>query len=78
FVLDMLSFGVSAALVASLTIKREGAPSATAASGVLASLKEGLRFIFTHRAISFVLISMACGMFAVRCFGALLSVWVRD
>jgi predicted MFS family arabinose efflux permease len=39
---------------------------------------QGMRFIFTHRAISFVMISMACGMFAVRCFGALLSVWVRD
>lgn len=78
FLLDTLSFFVSAGLVASLAIRREAAPAGTAASTVLSSLMQGLRFIFTHRAISFVLISMACGMFAVRCFGALLSVWVRD
>jgi predicted MFS family arabinose efflux permease len=39
---------------------------------------DGFRFIFTHSVISFVLIAMACGMFAVRCFGTLLSVYVRD
>jgi MFS family permease len=44
----------------------------------MASFGQGFRFIFTHPAISFVMISMAAGMFAVRCFGALLSVWVRD
>jgi predicted MFS family arabinose efflux permease len=78
FLLDTLSFVVSAALVASLTIKREAAAPTTRAAGVWSSLMQGLRFIFTHREISFVLISMASGMFAVRCFGSLLSVWVRD
>jgi DHA3 family macrolide efflux protein-like MFS transporter len=78
FLLDTVSFVVSAALVASLTIKRETAAPAARAAGVWSSLMQGLRFIFTHRAISFVLISMASGMFAVRCFGSLLSVWVRD
>ena len=39
---------------------------------------DGFRFIFTHSVISFVMIAMTCGMFAVRCFGALLSVYVRD
>jgi MFS family permease len=78
FVVDVASFFTSAALVASLTIKRERAKTEHAARGVLSSLLHGMRFIFTHRTISFVMISMACGMFAVRCFGALLSVWVRD
>jgi predicted MFS family arabinose efflux permease len=80
FIFDVVSFFVSAGLVFTLTINREvsaAAPS-PAASGVMTSLKEGLRFIFTHSAISYVMISMGCGMFAVRCFGALLSVWVRD
>jgi len=78
FIVDTISFFVSAGLVASLAIRREPAAQGTAASSVLSSLMQGLRFIFTHRAISFVMISMACGMFAVRCFGSLLSVWVRD
>lgn len=78
FALDTLSFFVSAGLVATLTISREAPHKQAPASGVWTALNQGLRFIFTHRAISFVLISMACGMFAVRCFGALLSVWVRD
>jgi hypothetical protein len=39
---------------------------------------DGFRFIFTHSVISFVMIAMSTGMFAVRCFGTLLSVYVRD
>ncbi len=77
FVFDSFSFFCSAALVATLTIHRT--PTAGGAAGtVLFSLREGFRFIFTHSAISFVLVSMASGMFAVRCFGTLLSIYVRD
>ncbi len=77
FLFDSLSFFVSAALVLSLKIEREAAPAVEARS-VLHSLGEGFRFIFTHAAISFVMISMTAGIFAIRCFGALLSVYVRD
>ncbi len=42
------------------------------------SMKEGLDFIFTHRALTFVILSMTAGMFAIRCFGSLLSIYVRD
>jgi MFS family permease len=76
FGFDILSFFVSAALVMTLAIKREG--PAAAASTVLDSMKQGFRFIFSHAAISFVMIAMASGMFALRSFGALLSVYVRD
>jgi MFS family permease len=48
------------------------------ASTVLDSMKQGFKFIFSHAAISFVMVAMASGMFAVRCFGSLLSVYVRD
>ena len=41
-------------------------------------MTEGLRFIFTHSAVSFVMIAMTVGMFAIRCFGALMAVYVRD
>jgi DHA3 family macrolide efflux protein-like MFS transporter len=76
FLFDSLSFFFSAALVMSLTIQRQA--STTPAASVLQSLRQGFRFIFTHSAISFVIVSMTAGMFAVRCFGALLSVYVRD
>jgi predicted MFS family arabinose efflux permease len=45
---------------------------------VLVSLIQGFRFIFSHGAISFVMIAMACGMFAMRSFAALLSIYTRD
>jgi MFS transporter, DHA3 family, macrolide efflux protein len=77
FLFDSLSFFFSAALVFSLTIERAKAPAA-AAGTVLQSLTQGFRFIFNHSVIAFVMISMTAGMFAMRCFGALLSVYVRD
>jgi predicted MFS family arabinose efflux permease len=78
FLFDSVSFFVSAGLVLSLTIKRQHPAGSAAPHSLTASFAAGFRFIFTHPAISFVMIAMACGMFAVRCFGALLSVWVRD
>jgi DHA3 family macrolide efflux protein-like MFS transporter len=77
FLLDSLSFFFSAGMVLTLPIHRQAAPRA-AAESVLSSMRQGFQFIFTHAAISFVILSMTAGMFAVRCFGALLSVYVRD
>ena len=77
FLYDSFSFFFSAAMVMTLTIHRAPSPAAKAGS-VLSSLSQGFRFIFGHPVVSFVLISMASGMFAVRCFGALLSIYVRD
>ena len=76
FLFDVLSFFFSAAMVASLPIRRLAAPSPPAS--ILRSMGDGFRFIFSHSAISFVMIAMASGMFAVRCFGTLLSIYVRD
>jgi len=78
FALDVISFLASAALVASLTIRRHTSGASQNTASVLSSLRQGLSFIFTHPSISFIMISLACGMFAVRCFGSLLSLWVRD
>jgi len=79
FLFDSFSFFFSAAMVGTLVIERQRTAGAPAAAGSLvASMREGFRFIFTHGAISFVMIAMTAGMFAVRCFGALLSVYVRD
>jgi MFS transporter, DHA3 family, macrolide efflux protein len=76
FLYDSFSFFFSAALVMTLTIDRQ-APR-TESSAVLASMRQGFGFIFKHATISFVIVSMTAGMFAMRCFGALLSIYVRD
>ena len=76
FVYDSFSFFFSASLVMTLTIERQGASAASTA--VLDSMGQGFRFIFTHPTISFVILSMTTGMFAMRSFGVLLSVYVRD
>lgn len=81
FLFDSFSFFFSAGMVMTLAIHREraaGVLGAAAAGSILSSLQQGFRFIFGHAAISFVMISMSSGMFAVRCFGALLSVYIRD
>ncbi|MGA2589064.1 MAG: MFS transporter [Bryobacteraceae bacterium] len=78
FLFDSFSFFFSAAMVLTVAIHRAPSPTAAAASSVLSSMRQGFRFIFTHTAISFVILAMTAGMFAVRCFGALLSVYVRD
>jgi MFS transporter, DHA3 family, macrolide efflux protein len=76
FIYDGLSFFFSAALVMTLTIERRAVR--TQSSAVLHSMRQGFGFIFSHSTISFVILSMTAGMFAMRCFGALLSIYVRD
>jgi MFS family permease len=76
FLFDSFSFFFSAALVMTLTIERQA--QRTESSAVLESMRQGFGFIFKHPTISFVIVSMTAGMFAMRCFGALLSIYVRD
>jgi MFS family permease len=78
FLFDSFSFFFSAGMVMTLAIDRSAPKQTAAARSVLSSMGTGFRFILTHSAISFVILSMTAGMFAVRCFGALLSVYVRD
>jgi DHA3 family macrolide efflux protein-like MFS transporter len=78
FLFDSLTFFVSAGLVMTLHIQRQPAAEGSASRSILGSMRQGMTFIFTHSTISFVILSMTAGMFAVRCFGALLSVYVRD
>ena len=91
FLYDSLSFFISAALVMTLTIERQAVRTESSAvlggefnahngqkSDLCASMRQGFGFIFKHSTISFVILSMTAGMFAMRCFGALLSIYVRD
>jgi MFS family permease len=83
---DGASFIFSAAMITAIAVPRVTAAateiSAPAESGKLKSilndLVEGVRFIFTHATVSFVVLALAAGMFALSCFGPLIAVYVRD
>jgi len=75
---DAASFLFSAFMVSGIAVHRVPQAGAQNLRALVADLTTGLKFIFTHSAISFVMISMTVGMFAIRCFGALLAVYVRD
>ena len=76
FGVDLASFLLSASLVFSVTIDRARATQAN--TSAFRSMADGLRFIFTHAQLTLVILSMAAGMFAMRLFGSLFSVYVRD
>src|SRR5262245_17301072 len=87
YAIDVASFVGSAALIASVAIRRP--PSAIPAAGTAPSssnrihaiwrdLVEGVSFIFHHTAILFVVMAMAAGLFTIGCFGPLIAIFVRD
>ncbi|HEY3134846.1 MAG TPA: MFS transporter [Blastocatellia bacterium] len=81
YYIDSVTFLFSASMIATLVIAREPAvpdKDSHPLKSVLNDLLEGVKFIFTHPTISFVIIAMAAGMFAVSCFGPLIAVYVRD
>jgi MFS family permease len=84
YAVDFVSFLVSAALIGSVGILR---PQAAVPSGdstnskvhaILHDMSVGMRFIFHHAAISFVVTAMAAGMFVMGCFGPLIAIYVRE
>jgi MFS transporter, DHA3 family, macrolide efflux protein len=82
---DVVSFLGSAALIASVPIRRAVSalpPSATPGRGSVHALwvdmQQGVRFILGHPSVSFVMIAMAAGLFTVGCFGPLVAVYVRE
>src|SRR6202162_5626744 len=75
FWLDSLSFIFSASMVYTLTIDREPSRKPLNLSIVIAEMNAGMKFIFTHSAVSFVILSLMAGMFVIRCFFALLAVY---
>jgi MFS transporter, DHA3 family, macrolide efflux protein len=78
FWIDSATFVFSAAMISTLTIPHVPVAALKTVRSVAKETGAGAKFIFTHSAISFVIIAMASGMFAIRCFGALLAVYVRD
>jgi MFS family permease len=81
YYLDSLTFIFSATMIASILIAREPVVPPKGShplKSVLNDLSVGVKFIFTHATISFVILAMAAGMFAISCFGPLIAVYVRD
>jgi DHA3 family macrolide efflux protein-like MFS transporter len=79
YYLDGASFLFSALMLSQIAIHRVNvAPSAGGVKSVLDQLFGGMKFIFTHTAISFVVLAMGAGMFAMSCFGPLIAIYVRD
>lgn len=78
FWLDSASFLVSALLIASLKIEREVARQKLTLASIRRDMKAGLNFIFTNHMVTFAVVALAVGTFAIRCFFALIAVYVRD
>ena len=83
YALDVLSFVLSAALIGSVTIKRAAAAASRESSSnrlhqIWIDMGQGVRFIFGHAAVLFVVMAMAAGLFTIGCFGPLIAIYVRD
>jgi MFS family permease len=85
YTIDVASFLLSAGLIFSVGIVRP-AEMRTATDGepvgkvraLWNDLREGLRFIFGHKQILFVVAAITAGLFTISCFGPLIAIYVRD
>src|SRR5215475_46281 len=82
---DAASFIFSASMIATILTGRAAAatespapPESGKLKSILTDMMAGARFIFTHATISFVILAMAAGMFALSCFAPLIAIYVRD
>lgn len=82
YLIDTGSFLFSALMIAPLVINRVQTPQAadkkTSVGSIVSEFGAGMKFILTHANISFVILALTAGMFAISCFGPLVAVFVRD
>ena len=78
YYLDSASFVFSGLLIATIAIPPRSAHPNKEVKPVLRDLASGMRFIFGHPVIGFVILSIAAGTFAISAFGSLIAVYVRD
>ncbi len=83
YFIDGGSFLFSALMIAPLAIHRTTATAAapekkTSVSSIISEFGAGMKFILTNANISFVILALTAGMFAISCFGPLVAVFVRD
>jgi MFS family permease len=68
----------SGLVIATIAIPARPAHANREVKPVVRDLLSGVRFIFGHPVIGFVILSIAAGTFAIGAFGALIAVYVRD
>jgi len=78
YYVDSASFVASGLLIAAMAIPARPAHANQQVKSVLHDLTTGVRYIFAHSILSFVILSIAAGTFAMSAFGALIAVFVRD
>jgi MFS family permease len=84
YTVDGLSFLASAALIGTVAIVRPASTAVPTQSAnsrihqVWIDMFEGVKFIFHHPALSFVVTAMAAGLFVIGCFGPLIAIFVRE
>jgi DHA3 family macrolide efflux protein-like MFS transporter len=78
YYLDSASFVFSGLMIAAMAIPARPAHANRQVDSVLKDLFSGTRFILGHPVISFVILSIAAGTFAMSAFGSLTAVFVRD
>jgi DHA3 family macrolide efflux protein-like MFS transporter len=85
YAIDFVTFLLSAAFIGSVAILRpppppeaRGESANSRVHAIVRDMGEGMRFIFHHAAMSFVVMAMAAGMFVIGCFGPLIAIYVRE
>ena len=78
YYLDSASFVFSGLVIATIAIPARPAHANREVKPVVRDLLSGVRFIFGHPVIGFVILSIAAGTFAIGAFGSLIAVYVRD
>jgi len=78
FYLDSASFVFSAIMISTLAINRPASTTEKTVKSLTQDFLAGNKFIFTHRLLAFVFISMAVAMFVLSSFSPLISIYIRD
>lgn len=78
YLLDSASFLFSGLMIANMAIPARPPHAHQQVQSVLRDLSSGMRYIFGHPVISFVILSVAAGTFAISAFGSLTAIFVRD
>jgi MFS transporter, DHA3 family, macrolide efflux protein len=81
YYVDSVSFLFSALMISALVIAREPKqpdPHSHPVKSLLDDLAAGIKFVFTHETLAFVILAMSAAMFAISCFGPLIAIYVRD
>jgi DHA3 family macrolide efflux protein-like MFS transporter len=78
YYLDSASFVFSGLMIATMVIPPRPAHANQHVKSVVRDLFSGTHYVLTHPVISFVILSIAAGMFAIGAFSSLTAVFVRD